>query len=239
MVKCFHDIRVKGWVKFVLPFYLFTFLPLTVSAQDEPEYRMEIGGGAGLLAYQGDFNGKLTKGLQPMGALTAKYRMNPRMAWAANLGVGKIKGSSQNVDTWYPELTENPIEFSSMLTYLDLRYEYNFWAFGTGREYHGARVFTPFVTLGAGLAYAKPEKGVVALQIPIGLGVKYKLKDRLNLNVEWLVHFSGSDRLDGIADPYGIESSGLFKNTDGFSTLQVTLTYDFWEKCKTCNNDRD
>ena len=208
-------------------------------AQDEPEYRMEIGGGAGLVAYEGDFNGNLLKGMQPMGALIAKYRMNPRMAWAANLGIGKLKGSSTNVTTWYPELRDNPIEFAATITYLDLRYEYNFWAFGTGQEYHGARPFTPFITLGAGLAFAKPAESVTAFQVPIGLGVKYKLRNRLNLTAEWVMHFSGSDRLDGIKDPYGIESSGLFKNTDCYSTLQLTLTYDIWAKCKTCNNDRD
>lgn len=212
---------------------------VALQAQDEPEYRMEIGGGAGVMTYQGDFNGNLLKGMQPMGALTAKYRMNPRMAWAANVGVGKLKGSSANVETWYPDLRDNPIEFSTTMTYFDLRYEYNFWAYGTGQEYHGARLFTPFITLGAGLAFAKPNESVTAFQLPIGLGVKYKLANRLNLTAEWMMHFSGSDRLDGIKDPYGIESSGMFKNTDCYSTLQLTLTYDFWAKCKTCNNDRD
>lgn len=212
---------------------------VALQAQDEPEYRMEIGGGAGVMTYQGDFNGNLLKGMQPMGALTAKYRMNPRMAWAANVGVGKLKGSSANVETWYPDLRDNPIEFSTTMTYFDLRYEYNFWAYGTGQEYHGARPFTPFITLGAGLAFAKPNESVTAFQLPIGLGVKYKLANRLNLTAEWMMHFSGSDRLDGIKDPYGIESSGMFKNTDCYSTLQLTLTYDFWAKCKTCNNDRD
>ena len=53
-----------------------------------------------------------------------------------------------------------------------------------------------------------------------------------------MMHFSGSDKLDGIKDPYDIKSSGLFKNTDCYTTLQVALTYDIWAKCKTCNNDR-
>ena len=226
-------------VKVLLALLTYQLSLATSHAQEEPEYRMEIGAGAGLAIYYGDFNGKLFRSLQPMGALHAKYKMNPRMAWAANLGATKLKGSSQNVTSGYPDLIENPIEFSSTLVYLDLRYEYNFWAFGTGREYHGARPLSPFITLGAGLAYAKADKSVVALQLPIGLGIKYKLKDRLNLSLEWLVHFSGSDKLDGTVDPYGIKSAGLFKNTDGYGTLQVTLTYDFWEKCKTCNNDRD
>ena len=75
--------------------------------------------------------------------------------------------------------------------------------------------------------------------MPIGVGVKYKLGDRLNLTAEWMMHFSGSDKLDGMKDPYGIKSSGPFKNTDCYSTLQLSLTYDLWTKCKTCHNDRD
>jgi hypothetical protein len=79
----------------------------------------------------------------------------------------------------------------------------------------------------------------VAFQVPIGFGVKYKLMDRLNLTAEWLMHISGSDKLDGIRDPYGIKSSDLFKNTDCYTTLQLSLTYEFMEKCKTCHNDKD
>jgi trk system potassium uptake protein TrkA len=82
-------------------------------------------------------------------------------------------------------------------------------------------------------------ESVVALQVPIGVGVKYKLAQRLNLTAELLMHITGSDKLDGIADPYGIKSTGMFKNTDCFTTLQVSLTYDLWARCKTCMNDED
>jgi hypothetical protein len=207
---------------------------LTVQAQEEPEYRLELGGGAGLVSYQGDFNGNLLRDMQPMGSLVARYKMNPRMAWTMSVGYGQLKGSSENANTWMPQLTENPISFTSKLWNIDLRYEYNFWPFGTGKEYLGARRLTPFMAMGAGLAFFDH----VAFQVPIGLGVKYKLKDRLNLTAEWMMHFSGSDKLDGIKDPYDIKSSGLFKNTDCYTTLQVALTYDIWAKCKTCNNDR-
>ena len=42
--------------------------------------------------------------------------------------------------------------------------------------------------------------------MPIGVGVKYKIGQRLNLGVEWAEHFSLSDNLDGKKDPYGIET---------------------------------
>ena len=260
------------WVAKVLTAFLISqFSFLDCNAQDDPEYRMEIGGGLGLMAYEGDFNGNLMKGMQPLAAVVAKYKSNPRMAWTAQLSVGKVKGSSKDVKTWYPYLHDHPVEFSTGLTDLSLRYEYNFWPFGTGKEYLGAKHLTPFFTFGAGLVFSgKPDTkgwmvetdengenatlspsdsypvdgaqwadgGVVALQVPVGLGVKCKLKDRLNLTAEWVMHFTGSDKLDGVKDPYGIKSSGLFKNTDCYSTLQVSLTYDIWAKCKTCNNDR-
>lgn len=207
-----------------------------VAAQDEPEYRMEIGGGLGLMSYQGDLGGGLFSNMQLMAAAMAKYKSNPRMAWSLQLSTGRLKGSSTDVDTWYPVLHDSIVNFSNSLTSLNVRYEYNFWPYGTGKEYLGAKHLTPFMAIGTGLAFTKKT---VAGEIQFGMGVKYKLKDRLNLAAEWMIHFTGSDKLDGVTDPYGIKSSGLFKNTDSYSTLLVTLSYDIWAKCKTCHNDRD
>jgi len=215
-------------------------LPFTaVTAQEDPEYRLEIGAGAGVMNYMGDFNGNLLKGFRPQGGIVVKYKPNVRMAWALNASYGQVKGDSKNVATYYPAITAAPLTFSSKLVSADVRFEYNFWPFGTGHEYLGAQPLTPFIALGLGAVYAKNEQSKVAFQVPIGLGVKYKLADRLNLSLEWMMHFSGSDLLDGVKDPYGIKSSGFFKNTDCYSTVQVSLTYDLWAICKTCNNDRD
>ena len=208
----------------------------TASAQEEPEYRLEIGAGAGTVTYLGDLNGNLFKGAQPWGTAIVKYKANPRMALSMTLGYGKLKGNSDNIDTWYPM---ERYEFSSDIVELGVRYEYNFWAFGTGREYRGAKRLTPFITLGlGGLYHGGNGKGFTA-DVPLGAGIKYKLGNRLNLAAEWRVHFSLVDKLDGLKDPYGITSGGLFKNTDGFSVIQASLTYDLWEKCRTCHNDRD
>ena len=209
---------------------------LAASAQDEPEYKLEIGAGAGVINYVGDYNSNLLKGMQPWLALVAKYRFDPRMAVALNIGTGKIKGSTENVDTWYPSAA---YEFNHRIAETDLLFEYNFWAYGTGNEYRGARRFTPFITAGLGATiYGGASKGAT-MNLPIGAGVKYKIGKRLNLTAEWAMRLTLSDKLDGRKDPYGIKSSGMFKNTDCYSVLQISLSYDLWEKCKTCNNDRD
>lgn len=220
-----------------------------LQAQDQPEYRLEVGAGAGLMTYVGDLSGSPFRGMKPMGALLAKYKSNPRMAWTLNFGYGQVSASSATAKTWLPDLQERPMEVKSGVYDVQTRFEYNFWPFGTGREYHGAQRLTPFIAFGLGLTVCDAKvtqpgadmrkESTVALQVPIGVGVKYKLAERLNLSAEWMMHFAGTDRIDGLADPYGIRSQGLFKNTDGYSTLQVSLTYDLWAKCPTCHNDRD
>lgn len=211
---------------------------LTASAQQDDEYLMEIGGGVGMVSYQGDFNGKITSGMQPAGAIVWRRLLNPYMGFRVTGMMGKLKGDATRVETYYPDETTRAYSFDRSLTDVSVTYEYNFWPYGTGRDYRGAKRLTPFVFGGIGATYVSGgEKKVFTANVPIGLGIKYKLKERLNVGLEWSMHFSLSDELDGIADPYGIKSSGAFKNTDCYSGLMLTLTYSFMSKCRTCNND--
>lgn len=228
--------------------FTFHFSLLASHAQTEPEYRLELGGGVGVVSYQGDFNSSLFKNLQPMATLLAKYRFDPRRALALNVSYGQLKGSSKDVQTYMPEDPSVPSSSLVPLSYsfkanvadVGLRLEYNFWPFGTGFEYRGAKRLTPYIALGLGMTIAKADgKSATGVNLPIGVGVKYKMADRLNLAAEWAMHITTSDGLDGIKDPYGIQSSGLFKNTDCYSHLRVSLSYDLWAKCRTCHNDRD
>ena len=229
------DDRRLWLVRVLVVLITFHMSPTIAPAQDDPEYRLEVGAGVGTVTYLGDFNGNLTKGMQPWVDVMVKYKMNPRMAVGATLGYGRMKGSSDHIETWYPQ---GRYEFGTKMVNMDVRYEYNFWPFGTGREYRGAKKLTPYIAPGLGIAYhGGPKKGL-AVNLPIGAGIKYKIGERLNLAAEWRMRFTLSDKLDGVTDPYGIKSSGIFKNTDCFSILQMALTYDLWAKCKTCNNDR-
>ena len=211
---------------------------LTASAQQDDEYLMEIGGGVGMVSYQGDFNGKITSGMQPAGAIVWRRLLNPYMGFRVMGMMGKLKGDATRVETYYPDETTRAYSFDRSLTDVSVTYEYNFWPYGTGRDYRGAKRLTPFVFGGIGATYVSGgEKKVFTANVPIGLGIKYKLKERLNVGLEWSMHFSLSDELDGMADPYGIKSSGAFKNTDCYSGLMLTLTYSFKSKCRTCNYD--
>ena len=222
----------------VLPLCLLALLPLCANAQDDEEYRMEIGGGLGLVSYEGDFNGSITANLQPMGSLLVRRILNPYMAFKANISYGKLKGDSRDVKTHYPQFADNPVSFSNHMVDVGVTYEYNFWPYGTGFDYRGAKRLTPYIMLGIGGTFvsAKPDN-VFTANIPVGLGVKYKIADRLNVGVEWAAHFTLSDKLDGVEDPYTIKSTGIFKNNDCYTALQLTLTYSFMPKCRTCHNE--
>lgn len=222
----------------ILLIAFFTLVSLGAKAQDEYEYKMEIGVGAGMVSYEGDFNGSIVKNMQPSASLILRRIFNPYMGVKLDVMYGKLKGSSADVKTYYPGYDDNPIEFSNTLLDAGLTFEYNFWPYGTGREYRGAKRLTPFVFLGIGATYVTGGgENAFTANVPIGFGVKYKIGKRLNLGLEWAMHFSLSDKLDGVEDPYGIESSGVFKNTDCYSALKLTLTYSFMPKCKICNKD--
>ncbi len=220
--------------------FLMLALAAQAHAQSDYEYRMEIGAGIGMMSYEGDFNGSVLSNMQPMASVMLRRVLNPYMDIRLAAAYGKLKGSSKDVKTYIPAYIDNPYEFSNTLVDVSATYEYNFWPYGTGRDYRGAKRLTPFVFAGLGATYASgsgSSGSVFTANLPLGLGVKYKVATRLNLGIEWAVHFSLSDNLDGVKDPYGINSTGLFKNTDCYSALQLTLTYSFMPKCRTCHND--
>lgn len=220
-------------------FLIVFFFLMDAAAAQEIEYQMEVGGGLGLVTYEGDFNGNLMKNMQPMGSIIARKNLNPRMALKFDLTLGKLKGNSDQLKTYYSEPNAQHVDFSNTLYDLTCRYEYNFWGYGLGAGYKGYRQLTPYMSLGLGFTYVNGNNNAFTVNMPIGVGMKYKLKERINIGAEWAMHFSMSDKLDGVKDPYGITSSGIFKNTDCYSAFQVFITYDIMPKCLNCNNNDD
>ena len=212
---------------------LMVLLPAArMSAQDDPQYRMEIGAGVGTVSYEGDFNGNVLKNMQPMFSALWRYNFDPYKDLRLSATYGELKGSSKDVDTYYPDYATEEYSFNRNLLDVSLVFEYNFWPYGTGRDYRGAKRLTPYIYGGIGATSASGggSKSVFTANVPIGLGVKYKLNERMNLGLDWGIHFSLSDELDGVKDPYQVKSSGMFKNTDCYSMLQLTLTYSFKAK---------
>lgn len=245
--------KFRFQVHILLTGILAVFFATQAKAQSDVEYRAEIGGGAGMTTYYGDFSSGLFSNMQPGGAVLLRVTPNPHMAFRVSGMYTKLSGDATNVRTHYELLKDMHYSFDTSLADLSVTFEYNFWAYGTGKEYRGARRVAPFISIGLGATYASNKnhtwdmansgnvesssKNVFTANVPIGFGVKYRIGDRLNLSLDWQMHFSLSDQLDGMKDPYGISSSGMFKNTDCYSTLMLALTYSFSAKCSTCHKE--
>ena len=229
--------RRGGWCVCGLLLLFLLSAPVPTLAQADEEYLLEVGGGIGAVSYLGDFNGSISGNMQPMATALLRRVLNPYMGVTATVSYGQLKGSYKSAGTFYPDYQGQTYSFSNPLVDLSLRYEYNFWPYGTGRDYRGAKRLTPFVFGGLGGTYTNTTGTVLATNLLLGAGVKYKAAKRLNVALEWGIHFTTSDKLDGAEDPYYIKSTGAFKNKDCYSALQLTLTYSFLAKCRTCHNE--
>ena len=229
--------RRGGWCVWGLLLLFLLSAPVPTLAQADEEYLLEVGGGIGAVSYLGDFNGSITGNMQPLATALLRRVINPYMGVTATVSYGQLKGSYKSAGTFYPDYQGQTYSFSNPLVDLSLRYEYNFWPYGTGRDYRGAKRLTPFVFGGLGGTYTNTTGTVLATNLLLGAGVKYKAAKRLNVALEWGIHFTTSDKLDGAEDPYYIKSTGAFKNKDCYSALQLTLTYSFLAKCRTCHNE--
>ncbi len=224
--------------KFLLAFALVAVVLSsgTLKAQDDDtEYLMEIGPALGGSFYMGDANTTLYRDTRLMGGAVVRYRFNPRFALKADITVAGIAGSTANIkDRTFPR----EISFRRSIIDFGVQAEGNFLAYGT-TTYNNCHRLVPYYLMGIGLTYAPaPAKHDFAANFPIGIGVKYKIADRLNLSLEWTMRFSTSDRLDVTdrdgEDPFGIKS-GFMKNRDSYCFTMLMLTYDIFAKPCNCN----
>ena len=204
---------------------------------DEVVYRLELGGGIGMGNTFTDVSGKMA----PAGAAIARFPLNPRMAVKAQFTYAGIKGTADGRKEFYP--TDPSQSGPDRLSYsvssgiydLSATYELHFLPYGFVRGYQGYHRLVPYIAAGFGLTYGAAGKAFTA-NVPIGAGVKWKAAERLNVGLDWTVHFSLTDKLDGLEAPLGIKSAG-FRNKDHYSALLLTLTYDLNPRCPTCNRD--
>lgn len=228
--------------KTLIIFALFMYSVLPTQAQEDLEYKMELGGMLGGSFYMGDAN--YTTPFKNLGIAAGamwRYNFNPHMAVKADFAMGRISGNTEDFKNVYPGNKQT--SFKRSIFDLGAQFEYNFFGYGTGEGYRGNRRFTPYVLGGFGFTFAPaPVKGVFTVNFPIGVGVKYKIAKRLNIGCEFTMRFSLSDQLDvtnknglQLEDPYGIKGSG-FKNKDSYSFTTVFITYDLFPKYRKCNN---
>lgn len=211
---------------FILPF-------TTVFAQTELEYKYELGAMLGGMSYMGDANpNNFFSNTEFAGGLIGRWNINPRMALKGTLAYGRISGKADDLQRIFGDVEGQSWSFDNTLVDASCTYEIHFWGYGTGKSYKGTHRIVPYLQMGAGGTFGK---NVFTINFPLGVGVKCKLTDRWNVGFDWAMHISLSDKLDGITDPFKMES-GFLKNTDTYSMTMLYISYDLSPKLRKCNN---
>lgn len=206
------------------------------SGKAQEDYRFDAGGGLGMTGYLGDAN---TANLWSRPSwdleLLFRYIANPRWAFKSSFYMGGLSGDSANMTNVFPN--DATYKFTTTFYELGEVAEFNFFNYGMGETYRKLKRFSPYIAAGLGItAWSVDGKMGAAFTIPFGFGFKYKPSRRLNVGLEFLMKKTFTDRLDGalLDDPMGIKSS-FMKNTDWYSTLTLTISYEFSKRCAACN----
>lgn len=197
------------------------------------EYKYELGGAAGVSFYMGDAN-KTKLYLHPGMAGGFLFRYNIDFHWSVKVGMfaGNVSGKSEDSGNIFP--FERHDSFHRTLVELGTQMEFNFIPYSDKYAYIGAKPYTPYLFTGIGATYATGGKHFLGANIPLGVGFKYKLNNRVNMGCEFSMRKLLQDDFDVTAKnsewnldtPYGIES-GFLKNRDWYSFTMFFLTWEF------------
>lgn len=196
------------------------------------EYKYEVGGVAGTSFYLGDAN-KTKLYLYPgiSGGVLFRYNINFHWALKTNLIVGQVFVDSKDSENIFPFNQE--IDFSRNFTELGTQVEFNFLPYSDKYTYLGTKPYTPYVFTGIGVTQSYGEGKFLDLNMPLGIGIKYKMKNRINVGIEFSMRKLFADNFDTIDNPYGIKSS-MLKNKDWYSLTMIFLTWEFGTRADPC-----
>lgn len=219
---------------------LLIFIILFSQKMQAQEYEYEIGGAIGTSFYMGDANkSKLFQSPHLATGLVFRYNRNFRWAYKGNLLIGGVSGDTRKSGNVFPKGEQ--ASFSRTFCELGGQVEYNFFHYSDKYQYLGTKRFSPYLFTGLGMTYGSGDESFFGVNIPLGVGLKYKWKDRLNVGFEFSFRKLFGDSFDVTAknkdfsldSPYGIKSS-FFKNKDWYVLTLFSLTWDFGVRSKSC-----
>ncbi|MBB1285473.1 outer membrane beta-barrel protein [Flavisolibacter sp. BT320] len=222
-------------------------LPLSLFSQNSIVQEGEFGFGLGAAHYFGDLNTR-AKLNRPKLAAGLFFRKNFGNYIALRLAGNFAQlGYSDVYNTHNEAMKRRNLSFNTNVWELALQGDFNFYRFMPGDPDFS---FTPYVTLGVSAfsfdpyAYLKDEKynlrqlgtegqgstlypdrkqyGTMALAIPLGVGLKYALNDRINLGFEVLYRFTNTDYLDDVSRTYA-DPAAFPPNPDGTPSVAFLL----------------
>ncbi|MCE7921619.1 MAG: OmpA family protein [Haliscomenobacteraceae bacterium CHB4] len=234
-------------MKKLLPL-IFLFLPF-ISFGQTP-FKWDFGGGLGITSYQGDLDAlKVNTGFREIHFSVAAYlRRNLSNNFATRIGLvaGKLAGDDANFAE--PEWRVlRGIYFESPFAEVTAIAEY--YPLGMypkrGKSIKARRAVAPYLFIGVGGAYSNPtvfwndtngneyidpeaaqrdkeaKTNKVNIVTPLGLGLRFLLKDHSTFGLEAALRPTYSDYLDGVSQ------AGNPNENDWYFTAQIGFSYPF------------
>lgn len=176
-------------------------------------------GGCGFVL--GDTNGFLFQYSQPVGGLYAKYKVNGR--WETRLQIdGGLLGYGEGLKSGYVGLQALG--------------EFNFFNYGVKRWEANFSWFSPCLVAGLGfVVFDIVGEPKFTVTLPMGVGLKFKLSNRVNMGAYWTVARAFSDKMDNAPNSNGMYGK-FWNNQDWYSTAQLFLSFNFHKICAPCRN---
>jgi len=180
---------------------------------------------------------------EPAFGILYKWNRSKRHSWRFSAITGKISGN--DLESKVPGREDRGFKFENNVTELSAGLEFNFFDF----DLHNQPFFaTPYVY--TGLSYFKYdslyfignmqrlEKDSWAMAIPMTVGIKMKISNKLILGLESGARYTFVDDLDGSFPKSNTLDNLKFGNTnskDWYVFTGATLTYTFGQNPCFCN----
>ena len=234
-------IRITRTKRTIVYSLLSVFVSLLGSAVKAQEYKQEIGAAVGTSFYMGDAN-RTQLYLHPefSGGLLHRYHLNWHWAVKSNLYAGRVSGDTKYANNQFPN--NNQATFQRTFVDLGSQIEFSFFPYSNGFSYLNTRPYTSYLFIGAGLTYATGNHSFFNVNVPLGVGFKYKIKDRLNVGVEFSIRKLFGDDFDvtdknmdwSLDAPFGVKSR-WYKNRDWYSLTMLFISWEFGRGCDSCD----
>ncbi len=203
-------------------------LPLLATAQQQ-----QWGGGifVGMSNYMGDLVEPDFAPFDQAGpafGIMVRNQASPNLGIRGSLNYGKLKGDDAN----YTRNKERGASFSYGLIELGLIGEYDFRG---KKRYQGNsfnKILSPYLLGGVALAFGDPKTtngdlgdiNNAHLAIPLGLGLRYDISNKMYIGLEYATRITFTDYLDGVKE------TGDPNNNDWYNFAGLTLGFAFGDK---------
>lgn len=207
---------------------LFTFPSIKAQKED----KNSIGIYSGVSYYQGDFNYKgIFQANAPLVGIVYRIHSNKRNVWRISFSYTNLKLTNNNTNLHGVYTVENTFSRQNMIEYA-FQSEFNFLPFN--EKTLGKEDFTPYISTGlfSAVLISTGPKINYAFGIPLALGVKYAIRRRFTIGLEYGYRFNFTDSLDGVVDKF--EKKAVFHNKDLYAFAGLFITWRIYNRGFIC-----